>query len=760
MNIKKLVIAAIALLAVNTAIVAQHQPIQPFQGKVGKTLDESTQWWPEKVKAKKDAPNVLWILLDDVGFGASSAFGGLAETPNFEALANDGLRYTNFHTTGICSPTRAALLTGRNHHKVAMGHHAELGIGEPGYLGEIPLEAGTVAEIFRENGYNTFALGKWHGIQPSQQSLNGPFNRWPTGRGFEQFYGFVGGATDQWHPQLIDGINDINIEPNTKHLNELLADKAISYIANQKSTDPEKPFFLYYATGATHAPHHVAKEWSDKYKGKFDKGWDWYRQEVFNRQTAQGLLQKGTVLPPRQAGVQEWNSLSADEKKVFARFMENYAGYLSYTDHEIGRVIDFLKRSDLLDNTIVFLIIGDNGGSKEGTYSGSLGISSGERSSTGNIPFLLSNLDKIGTENSNPNYPLGWSQACNTPFRYWKSDANSEGATHNPLIVHWPNGIKEKGGIRTQYSHVSDILPTTIELTTVTVPEVINGYPQWPIQGTSFAFSLNDQKAPTRHHVQYYELHGGRSIYKDGWKASVYHPRNISGETGGTDPNFNPRPFSQDKWELYNLNEDWNEINDLAAKYPEKLKELQDLFDSEAKSNNVYPLHSYQEGLAAPVIKPKTVILEGTSQKIQVQIGKGALSITANIETSAKTDEGVIFSNGGLLGGSSLYIKSGKLQYLLNNGVNQKILTSSKPIQVGKNIIKIEYPDSKSIVLFLNGEKVAEESNIIRGKYINSISGEGISVGKDLNSPVTKSYPATFPFKGKVTRIVIEQSVQ
>lgn len=759
MKTSRFLLSTAAIIGASSSVLAQHEPIQAFKGQIGKTLNESTQWWPEKVKAPKGAPNVIWILLDDTGFGASSAFGGLVETPNFEALANDGLRFTNFHTTGISSPTRASLLTGRNHHKVAMGHHAELQIGEPGYTGEIPFEAGTIAEILRENGYNTFALGKWHGIQPQQQSLVGPFNRYPTGRGFDHFYGFYGGATDQWHPQLAEGLDEINIEPNTKHLNELLADKAISYIANQESTDSEKPFFLYFATGATHAPHHVAKEWSDKYKGKFDKGWDTYRQEVFNRQTALGLLQKGTVLPPRQAGVKAWDSLSVNEKKVFARFMENYAGYLSYTDYEIGRIINYLKQNDLYDNTAIFLIIGDNGGSKEGTYIGSVGLKKSGKASGSDIDFLLSQYDNIGTDKTNPNYPLGWSQACNTPFRYWKSDANSEGGTHNPLIVHWPNGIKEKGGIRTQYSHVSDVLPTTVELIGATVPEVINGYPQFPIQGTSFAFAFNDANAPTRHTIQYYELHGGRSIYKDGWKASVYHPRNFSGEVGGTDPNFNPRPFSQDKWELYNLNEDWNEINDVAGKYPEKLKELQDLFDSEAKKNNVYPLHNYQEGLAVPDIKSKTVILEGTSQKIKVRIGKGSVSITANIETKTKSDDGVIFADGGLLGGSSLYIKGGKLRYVLNDGLTEKYLTSAKALQVGENTIKVEYPDNKTVVLSINGQKVAETTINARDKYLGAFSGEGVSVGKDSNSPVTKSYAWPYAFKGRVTKIVIDQNI-
>ncbi|WP_243345575.1 arylsulfatase [Parabacteroides sp. FAFU027] len=759
-NIKLLASTLLLGGGVTQVTLAQHQPLQPFGGKIGKTLDESTQAWPEKNKAPRNAPNVVWILLDDVGFGASSAFGGLVETPHFEALANDGLRFTNFHTTGISSPTRAALLTGRNHHKVAMGHHAELQIGAPGYTGEIPLEAGLISEVFLENGYNTFALGKWHGIQPQQQSLNGPFNRYPTGRGFEHFYGFFGGSTDQWHPQLVDGINQVNIEPNAKHLNELLADKAIAYIANQKSTDPEKPFFVYYATGATHAPHHVAKEWSDKYKGKFDKGWDWYRQEAFKRQTDRGLLQKGTVLPPRQTGVKAWDSLSVNEKKVFARFMENYAGYLSYTDHEIGRVIDYLKDNDLYDNTLIFLIIGDNGGSKEGTYTGTVGLGQQEKALGNNIDLLLGQYNNIGTEKSNPNYPLGWSQACNTPFRYWKSDANSEGGTHNPLIVHWPKGIKEKGGIRTQYSHVSDVFPTTVELLGLNVPESINGYPQLPIQGTSFAYAVNDAKAPTRKSVQYYELHGGRSIYKEGWKASVYHPRNVFGEVGGTDPNFSPRPFSQDKWELYNLNEDWNEVNDLADKNPEKLKELQDLFDSEAKKNNVYPLHSYQEGLAAPVIKPQTVILEGTDQKIAVNIGKGAIKITATIETNGINSDGVIFADGGLLGGTSLYAQNGRIKYLLNDGLSEKLLVSTNTLKSGLNTITVEFTDSKTVVLSVNGEKVTQENITARAKYLNPISGEGLSVGKDLNSPVTKSYPWPFPFKGKVKKLTIDQVVK
>lgn len=734
---------------------AQHDPVQPFKGKIGKTLEETEQAWPERVKAKPGAPNVVWILLDDVGFGATSVFGGLIETPNFEYLATNGLRYTNFHTTGICSPTRAALLTGRNSHSVAMGHHADLSIGTPGYNGDIPFEAGTVAEIFKENGYNTFALGKWHGNNPKDLTIAGPYNRYPTGRGFEHFYGFLGGATDQWHPQLVEETTPIDIEPNTKHLNQLLADKAITYIANQKSADPEKPFFLYYATGAAHSPHHVAKEWSDKYKGKFDKGWDWYREEVFKRQQAAGLLQKGTKPAPRQTGIKAWESLTPDEKKVFARFFEVYAGFLSYTDYEIGRIITYLRQIDQLDNTVIFLVIGDNGGSKEGTYTGTTGTA--EKSKGDDVSFLLSQYDKIGTEYTNPNYPLGWSQATNTPFRYWKSDANGEGATHNPLIVHYPKGIKDRGQIRTQYSHVIDILPTTIELTGVKVPEVINGYPQRPIQGIPFTYSITDPNAPTKHTQQYYELHGGRSIYKDGWKASVYHPRNTFSEASGTaDVNFTA-DFSKDKWELYNLNEDWNEINDLAAKNPQKLEELKKLFDEEATKYNVYPLRNYKAGVPAPVIRPKSVIYENTSIKTRVNIGKSAVRITADVEVTGNNPEGVIFANGGLWGGTSLYVKSGQLYYTLTDGVKEITLNASKTLKTGKNTIRVDFTEANTVELFVNNEQAAKETISSKGKYLSAASSDGFSIAKDLNSPVTKIYTGTFPFNGRVKTLTIEQ---
>jgi arylsulfatase A-like enzyme len=758
---KKSIVLSMVFAALGvTNVFGQHDPQQSFQGKIGRTIDESSQWYPDRVKAAPGAPNVVWILLDDVGFGASSAFGGLIETPTFEKLANNGLRYTNFHTTGICSPTRAALLTGRNAHAVAMGHHAELGVGFPGYTGDIPFEAGTVAEIFRENGYNTYALGKWHGNRPIDLTAAGPFNRYPTSRGFDHFYGFLGGATDQWHPSLVEENNPVNIEPNKKHLNELLADKAISYIANQKSTNPDKPFFLYLATGATHAPHQVAREWVDKYKGKFDGGWDQYREEVFKRQQAAGLLQKGTKLPPRMDGIKAWDSLTPDEKKVYARFFEVYAGFLSYTDFEIGRVVNYLRDIDQLDNTAIFLIIGDNGGSKEGTYTGSIGIGrGGEKSQGSDISFLLSQLDKFGTELTSENYPLGWSQAINTPFRYWKSDVNAEGATHNPLIVHYPKGLKAKGELRTQYHHVTDLLPTVIEVANLKVPETINGYKQMPFNGTSLAYSFENASKSTTHTQQYYELHGGRAIYKDGWKASVYHPRNTFGEKT-TDRHFNPAPFDQDKWELYNLNEDWNETNDLAAKNPAKLEELKKLFDEEAKKNNVYPLKSYRDGLVEPEARAKAIVYEGTTVRTRIPLGEKAITLTANIEVKDANTQGVIFAAGGLTGGSVLYIKDGKLVYLLNNGVNEISLVYDKQLAAGAHNIRILYGNDDKLTFSVDNIEVGKESVQARGKYLNPIAGEGVSLARDLNSPVTKLYDGPFPFTGRVKSLVIEQEIE
>lgn len=577
--------------------ITQQQ--QPFKGVIGKSSADSKESWTLPIKAPAGAPNIVWILLDDVGFGASSAFGGVINTHVFDSLANNGLRYTNFHTAAICGPTRAALLTGRNQHTVHEGgfSHVWASAGYPGWDGRIPSDKGTVAEILRESGYNTFGVGKY-GLTPDQDATDaGPFDRWPSGKGFDHFFGFLGSQTDQYKPDLIE--DNAHVTPDGRHLSDQITDKAISYIERQKKAAPNKPFFLYYSPGATHAPHQVATKWSDLYKSKFDKGWDVFRQEVFTRQKQQGIIPANAILPERNPNIKAWDALSADEKKLYARFMEVYAGYLTYTDHEVGRVVNYLKQINQLDNTLILLVIGDNGASKEGALTGvfnrsELAVAVGPPvTEAAQIKANLAIIDKIGTpEGTNTNYPLGWAQAANTPFKYWKQDAHSEGGTRNPLIVFYPKGIKDKGGIRTQYGYVNDLLPTTLEFLGIKAPEYIRGVKQDTLQGTSLVYSFDNAKAPSRHMVQYYYIFGSRSIYKDGWKAGfAYKPqvtRSIVSAISVADTTNND-------WQLYNLNEDFNERINLARKYPQKLEELKAVFEDQAKKNNLYPFITWDD---------------------------------------------------------------------------------------------------------------------------------------------------------------------
>jgi arylsulfatase len=581
------------ILAAGASLPLHAQSAQPYQGVVGRTLAESKEWWPEPVKAPAGAPNVVWILLDDVGYGAAGTFGGLINTPTFDSLAENGLRYTNFHTTAICAPTRSALLTGRNSASVHESgfSHTVMSAGFPGWDGRTPPTAGTIAEILRDNGYNTFAVGKY-GVTPDEEATDaGPFDHWPTGKGLDHFFGFLGSMTDQYHPDLVE--DQAHVRPDGRHLSDQITDKAIFYIDRQEKVAPNKPFFLYYAPGATHAPHQVDKFWSDQYKGKFDKGWDWYREQVFERQKKLGVIPANAVLPDRNPNVKAWDSLTPDEKKLYARFMEVYAGYLTYTDFEVARLVNHLKEIGQLDNTLIYVMIGDNGASKEGTFNGTIdqGLLPRAIPEQQNIEDNLNKIGEIGTSAAtNGNYPLGWAQAADTPYKDWKQDANSEGGTHNPLIVYWPKGIKDKGGIRPQYGHVIDILPTTLDLVGVKAPEEIRGIQQQPIEGTSLAYSIDDANAPSRHTLQYYYIFGSRSIYDNGWKAELAYPSSfINGNAASK------QPFDENAWELYNLNEDPTETIDLAKKYPEKLAQLKSEFEEQAKAHNLYPLITWED---------------------------------------------------------------------------------------------------------------------------------------------------------------------
>ncbi|MBA0884564.1 arylsulfatase [Flavobacterium undicola] len=580
--------------------LAQNKPDANFKGVIGKTLAESKEYWPNPVTAPKGAPNVVWIILDDVGYGASSAFGGLIETPVLESLANNGLRYTNFHTTAICAPTRAALLTGSNSHKVHVGgfSHTIMSAGFPGWDGRLPSKNGTIAEILRDKGYNTFGVGKY-GVTPDEDATDaGPFDRWPTGKGFEHFFGFLGSATDQYKPDLIE--DQVHVAPDGRHLSEQITDKAISYITRQQKAAPGKPFFLYYSPAAVHAPHQVAQKWSDAYKGKFDDGWDAYREKTLANQKKLGVVPANAVLPERNSLIADWKKLTPDQKKVYSKFMEVYAGYLTYTDYEIGRLVNHLKETNQLDNTLVFVLIGDNGASKEGTLQGAVDRQTYVAGETEEQVFQknLNRIGEIGTPQSYANYPLGWAQATNTPFKSWKQDANTEGGTHNPLIVYYPKGIKDKGGIRNQYSHVIDILPTTLDILGVKAPEAIREIKQDSIQGYSFYNSLNNAQVASSHKIQHYYIFGARSIYNDGWKAAAAHRSSIDVKEALIDKSkagLLNADFDKDVWELYNINEDFNERKDLAKKYPEKLAELKKLFDEQAKKNKLYPLIDWSD---------------------------------------------------------------------------------------------------------------------------------------------------------------------
>jgi arylsulfatase A-like enzyme len=751
---------------------AQTGDSETFKGKIGKTYSQSREWWPEKKQPPKGAPNVVLFLIDDAGYGTSSAFGGLMQTPVLDSLANNGVRFTNFHTTAICGPTRAALLTGRNHHSVHMGFFNYSALGFPGYDARMPFDKATIAQILKENQYNTYAVGKYHLTPINEITSVGPFDRWPLGQGFDHFFGWHLGHTDQYHPNLYEDNQVTDIEPNTKHVSTLLADKAIKYIANQKSAAPDKPFFLYFATGAIHAPHQVDKKFRDQYIGKFDKGWDWYRQEVFDRQKKLGVIPADAQLPDRDPTVPAWESLTPEQKKLYAKHMEVYAAMLTQADYEFGRIVNYLKDIGQLDNTVILALIGDNGSSHappNGTFNGRINSLPAKEQ----IAEALKHLDEFGTESSDMDAPMGWTQATNTPFRLWKADANSEGGTHNPLIIFYPKGIKERG-VRNQYSHITDIAPTIIDLTGSTTPDVINGYTQKPFDGTSLVYAIKDQSAATKHNIQYNELRGKRSIYKDGWKAEVFH------ETG-TD-------FANDVWELYDLNTDFNERIDLAKKNPEKLKELQDLFDDQAKKFNVYPLiDGSQDGgtggrkRSAFGLSDKIVLYPGVDQFLSFsgpQLSKTSFSITATVDDYTSKDQGVLYANGGDFDGLSLFIKDGKFQSAHNTGTSIKYL-ESKPLPDGKLSLRFELnyikpkPDATvdaggkrqrengnapagTESIYVNDVKVAERDiTVAEIRYIGGYI-DAIDVGQDLTSAVSDRYKTPFKFNGDLKNITIQ----
>lgn len=744
-------------LVLGGSVSAQYSPTPVFQGKIGKTIADTKESQPDtQVHAPKGAPNVIWILLDDVGYGAITAFGGLIETPNIDRLANQGLRYTNFHTCAFSAPTRAALLTGRNNHSVHFGFFAHNSFNTPGYDGYLPFEKATIAEILRENGYNTFAVGKYHLTHPSDATQSGPFNRWPTGRGFDHYFGFPPEAwgTDQWHPTLYRDTQREPEDPKGRHATELLVNNAIQYISDQKAATPDKPFFLYLAPGAGHVPHQVGKEWSDRYKGKFDKGWDWYRQEVLERQKKLGVVPANATLAPQNNGVKPWEQLSEKEKKVYARQFEVYAGFISQADSEIGRIIDYLDQISQLDNTLIAVMVGDNGAESGGGDYGWITQTSASDNHEQILEKEIKNLDKLGTAYSMPAYPAGWAAAENTPFRYYKGYAAFEGGTRDPLILFYPKKIKDAGGIRNQYSYVNDILPTTVELIGAKVPQVINGYIQEPIEGTSLAYTIDaeNKNVPERHNIQYNESTGSFSIYKDGWKASF--PKEWVGKV---------LKKSDEVLHLYNLKEDFNEQNDLAGKYPEKLRELADLFEAEAWKYNVFPLKDKWETLNKNIFHgtKRLVLHQGNYFTTFTVPFKPDLSYSIRAKvTIDKNTQGVILAEGGFNSGLSFYVKNQKLIFAYRVGEKLIEVRSESNIPRGKVELKVDVANNnnkaRDIVLYVNGNQVAIDHPIIGVNNFYQSNTEGLQVGEDRGTAVSTSYDAPFAFTGKIENVTID----
>ena len=782
-----LIALALTLLAASsvTAIAqAQTQPTSPpnwdrtklpladppFTGKIGKTYQDSTAAWPQLPAPPAGAPNVVIILLDDVGFGQVSTFGGPVPTPNIDKIAAQGLRYTRFHTTAICGPSRAALITGRNHHNAGSGFLAEWATGFPSYDNMIPRSTATIGSILKYNGYNTSWFGKNHNTPDWESSIAGPYDRWPTGIGFDHFYGFIGGETHQYYPVLFE--NTSPVEPNKTpeqgyHFMTDMTDKAIHWLRYNKSVAPQKPVLLYFAPGAAHAPHHAPKEWREKFKGQFDAGWDAVREATYQRQLRMGIIPPGTKLTARPDWVKPWDSLSPDEKKLYARFMENFAGYLSFTDAEIGRLLNAIKELPDADNTLIFYIVGDNGASSEGGMQGTINEVASLSGIQARLEDNLKEIDKIGGPDTEPHYPLGWAWAGNAPFQWVKQVASHLGGSRNPMVVSWPAKIKDHGGIRDQFTHLIDIMPTILDVAGIPAPQSVDGVPQMPLDGVSIAATFAKPKARPVRQRQYFEIFTNRAIYDKGWIACAQH-------TLPWRQDLAPGHWENDRWELYNLDKDFSEANDLAAKYPKKLAELKKIFDQEARSNHVYPFDD-RGAARLSVPKPSPGGSDPNRTKFTYFAGASRLAETAAPNTknrshriSAVIDmpdsggEGVIVAEGGKSAGFALYIQNGNLVYHYNWFERERTnLVSSVPVPKGKSTVAVEFAydggglgKGGEVRLAINGKVVgkARINNTVAGRFGIDTFG----VGSDTGSPVSDTYKPPYPFTGKIERVDIE----
>jgi arylsulfatase A-like enzyme len=752
-----------------------------FKGRIALDVRDSKEDWSafEPPRAREGAPNILYIVWDDVGFGAFDCYGGLIETPNMARIADMGLRYTQFHTTALCSPTRACLLTGRNATSNGMACISELATGYPSSNGRVPFENAMIAQVLADQGYSTYALGKWHLTPDYDNHAAGSRTQWPLGRGFERFYGFLGGETNQWYPLLIQDNQSIDqpyLPEEGYHFTKDITDKALQYIRDGNASDPDKPWFLYFAPGAGHAPHHVPKEWADKYKGKFDMGYEKYREQVIARQIEMGILPEGTKLAPlnayagetgpsgqpwpEQDTVRPWDSLNDQEKQLFCRMAEVYAGFISHCDHHIGRLLDYLEETGQLDNTII-VVVSDNGASGEGGPNGTVNEMKFFNGIIDTVAENIKYLDVLGSPKTYNHYNTGWAQAFCTPFKMYKRYANYEGGTADPMLIAWPKGIHSKGEIRHQYCHAIDIVPTLYDCLEIEPPDVVHGYTQSEIEGVSFAHTLDDAEAPTRKGAQFYSMLGTRGIWYQGWHASTIHP--ATGGWGG---------FDRDRWELFNLQEDRSQTKNLAQEYPDKLEELKSIWAMLAGKYQALPL---DDRVAIEVLrderpkpgKPRTRYVyypgcEPVPQGVAVSTAQRSFDITAEVQVQDGAPGGVVFAQGSDTGGHTLYVKEGRVHYVYNwlGEVQQKVVASD-PLGPGKHTLRLSFDvrghDAQNSPLgparlFIDGKEMAAEEIKTQPGWFGL---EGVvTVGRDTGRPASDDYESPDTFRGGVVEKV------
>jgi arylsulfatase len=777
-SMKSYPIAILIVLASLNVLFAQNSgaqldrsilPIKEPDYPVIKELDARNVKPPLRfeVKAPVKAPNVVVVLIDDIGFGHSAAFGGPISMPTVEKLASNGIKYNRFHTTALCSPTRTALLTGYNHHSNNAGAIMEVATAFPGNTGIRPQSITTIAEVLRMNGYSTAAFGKYHETPPWEGSVSGPYNRWPTGSGFDKFYGFIGGETNQWHPMVYDGVTRVypNVEDPNYHFTTDMTDKAIGWMNTQQSLTPDKPFFIYFATGATHAPHHAPKSYIEKYKGKFSQGWDRLREETLERQKKLGVVPQNTKLAPKPEAIKDWDKLTVDEKRLFERQMEVFAGFAEHTDDEINRLVNALRERGELDNTLFIYIIGDNGSSAEGGMIGMYNENTYFNGIQETLDMQLKRIDELGTEHTYNHFAAGWAVAGNCPFTWTKQVASNFGGTRNGMVIHWPAGIKAKNTVRSQFHHVIDIAPTVYQAVGIPSPKMVNGIAQRPMEGVSMVYSFDNANAPDARKTQYFEMIGNRAIYHDGWYAGTIHKAPWEASPR--------RPLAEDVWELYNVNEDFSQSTNLASKNPEKLNELKIKFTEEALKYNVFPIDDRSIERFDPVIAGRPDLMNGRMKLTLYEGAKGipenafinvkntSLSITANVEVK-DNGNGVILCQGGDFGGWSFYMLDGKPTYTYNwVGLEMYNIVSEQKVPAGKHTLKFDFSyeggrgGGGTGTIYLNDKKIGEGKI---GKTNSNTFGidESADVGTDENTPVSPAYSKKENFTGKIEKVTIE----